>query len=82
MEKSIANKAMIEELPVVHKGRRYKRINAIIARRFIGGDFRTAGVVLNSTYNTVISLELYEEHTNSVTIAPIEEVEIVNEEVV
>lgn len=82
MEKSIANKAMMEEWPITYKGRRYKRINAIIARRFIGGDFRTAGVTLKSTYNTVISLELYEDKTNSVTIAPMEEVEIVNEEVV
>lgn len=82
MEKSIANEAMREQREVKYKGRRFKRINAIIARRFTGGNTKTYGELIGGTYNTQIQLELYEERTNSVTVASIEDVELVDEEVV
>lgn len=82
LKKSEANEAMNEELPVMYKGQRFKRINAIIARRFNAGDYRTIGMATHGKSNTIIYLELYEDKTNSVTIAPLEDVEVIDEDVV
>ena len=82
MEKSIANEAMREQREVKYKGRRFQRINAIIARRSTGGNTKTYGELIGGTYNTQIQLELYEDGTNSVVVASLEDVELVDEEMV
>lgn len=76
MEKSAANEAMRDQREVVCKGRRYQRINAIIARRFTGGSDRTMGELLDEDYNNTIQLELYDGYSNSVVIAQLQDVEL------
>lgn len=75
MEKSAANEAMRDQREVIYKGRRFQRINAIIARRFTGGSDRTMGELLDEDYNNTIQLELYDGYSNSVVIAQLQDVE-------
>lgn len=79
LKKSEANEAMVAQIPVRFNGRVYKRINAIIARRFVGNDSRTMGEIVREPDNTQILLELCDNSANSVTIALLKDVELVEE---
>lgn len=79
IKKSDANIAMIAGKPVRFHGRVYKRINAIIARRFIGNETRTMGDVVGEPDNTQIFLELCDMDANSVTVALMKDVELIEE---
>lgn len=76
MIKSCANEAMKNQSPVIYKGQKFKRINAIIARRYLADISRSMGEIVGRPDNTQIYLELCEEKANSVTVAPCEEVEL------
>ena len=79
LKKSDANAAMVAEKPVRFQGRVYKRINAIIARRFVGNDPRTMGDVVDQPENTQVFVELCDTNANSVTVALLKDVELVGE---
>lgn len=73
ISKREANDAMINQLSVRFRGKVYKRINAITARRWFGSDERTAGEVTDGDYMTVITVSLYDADSDSEVIAPIKE---------
>lgn len=64
MEARIANTCMNQEMPVVYQGKRYKRINAIICRKFTGSE--------NESTGRRTQAELYDGESNSVVIADID----------
>lgn len=73
ISKREANDAMINQLSVRFRGKVYKRINAITARRWFGSDKKTAGEITGRTYRTDITVSLYDEISNAEVEAPLEE---------
>lgn len=73
ISKREANDAMVNQLSVNFRGKIYKRINAITARRWFGNDKKSAGEITDGNYKTVITVSLYDAELNTEIEAPIEE---------
>lgn len=64
MDARVANMCMNNGLAVVYDGRRYKRINAIIWRKYTAGEEESTG--------KCVQAELYDGESNAVVIADVE----------
>lgn len=71
MDSKLAQDCMNHGIAVIHKGKRYYRINAIISRKYTAGERKD-----NRAPRLVV--ELYDGVSNAVIIVPVEEIELIS----